>query len=327
MKKACTIGALTTLGLLAAQLVMAGPGNDARAWLERMSTAMSQMNYQGTFVYMQGDAMETMRITHVSDEDGVHERLVSQSGTPREILRDSSGVRWVGGDDTSVLEDRSIRRSFFPELPLSGNEKGGESYTFKFGGETRIAGHSSRNIKVMPRDHYRYGYSLWLEEHSGLLLKWELIDSKRHTLAKLMFTDLKLGSEVDRGELKPSGRMQRSRTVESALPAANAGISGQPHWRPSRVPPGFTMTSHRYVEAVDEAGSKYEHLVYSDGLAAVSVYVESLGEVPGHPEITQQHGTTHAYMGTSGNMMVTVVGNVPAATVEMIGKSVELNSP
>lgn len=327
MKKACTIGVLATLGLLAAQLVMAGSDNDARAWLERMSTAMSHMDYQGTFVYMQGDAMETMRITHVSDEDGVHERLVSQSGTPREILRDSSGVRWVGGDDASVLEDRSIRRSFFPDLPLVGNKKDGESYTFKFGNKTRIAGHISRNIKVMPRDHYRYGYSLWLEEHSGLLLKWELIDSKRHTLAKLMFTDLKLGSEVDRGELKPSGRMQRSRTVESALPAANAGKSGQPHWRPSRVPPGFTMTSHRYVEAVDEAGSKYEHLVYSDGLAAVSVYVESLGESSAHPEITQQHGTTHAYMGTSGNMMVTVVGNVPAVTVEMVGKSVELNSP
>ena len=327
MKNARTIGAVATLGLLAAQLLMAGPDNDARAWLERMSTAMSQMDYQGTFVYMQGDAMETMRITHVSDQDGVHERLVSQSGSPREILRDSSGVRWVGGDDASVLEDRSIRRSFFPELPLAGSEKGSESYTFKFGGKTRIAGHDSRNIRVMPRDHYRYGYSLWLEEHSGLLLKWELIDSKRHTLAKLMFTDLRLGSAVDRGELEPSGRMQKSKTVASALPAANAGKSGHPHWRPGRLPPGFTLTSHRYIEAVDEAGSKYEHLVYSDGLAAVSVYVESLGDTPAHPGITQQHGTTHVYAGTADNMMVTVVGNVPAATVEMVGKSVELNSP
>ena len=271
--------------------------------------------------------METMRITHVPDEDGAHERLVSQSGTPREILRDSNGVRWVGGDDSSVLEDRSIRRSFFPVLPLAGNQQGGESYTFKFGGKTRIAGHNGRNIKVLPRDHYRYGYSLWLEEHSGLLLKWELIDNKRQTLAKLMFTDLKLGSEVDRGELEPSGRMQRSAAVESGLPAANVGKSGQPRWRPSRVPPGFILTTHRYIEAVDEAGSKYEHLVYSDGLTAVSVYVESLGDTPAHPEITQQHGTTHAYMGTSGNMMVTVVGNVPAVTVEMVGKSVELNSP
>lgn len=326
MRKACTIGTLATLGLLTTQLLVADLGNDARVWLERMSTAMSQMNYQGTFVYMQGDAMETMRITHISDQDGVHERLVSLSGTPREILRDSNGVRWVSGVDTSVLEDRSIRRSFFPELPLKSQNQGGQSYTFKFGGETRIAGHQARNIQVMPRDHYRYGYSLWLEEHSGLLLKWELIDSKRKTLAKLMFTDLKLGSEVNRGELEPSGRMQKSRTVESGLPSANAGKSGQPHWRPSRVPPGFTLTTQRYIEAADETGSEYEHLVYSDGLAAVSVYVESLGDVPAHPELTQQHGTTHAYTGTSGNVMVTVVGNVPAVTVEMVGKSVELNS-
>jgi len=98
--------------------VWAAQADEPRQMLERMSTAMSQMSYQGTFVYVQGDDVETMRITHVSDKQGVRERLVSISGTPREILRDSSGIRWVLSEDSSVFEDQGYNRSFFPELPV-----------------------------------------------------------------------------------------------------------------------------------------------------------------------------------------------------------------
>ena len=97
----------------AARMVAAGSADSPGDWLERMSAAMSQMSYQGTFVYVQGDDVETMRITHVSDEAGVRERLVSVSGVQREILRDSSGIRWVQDDDHSVMEEPAFGRSFF----------------------------------------------------------------------------------------------------------------------------------------------------------------------------------------------------------------------
>ena len=169
--------------LLVAVLFSAGPALagetvEPRQMLERMTAAMSQMTYQGTFVYIQGDNVETMRITHVSGRDGVRERLVAVSGTPREVLRDSSGVRWVLADDRSVFEDPAFNNSFFPELPLDQNDQTELSYSLKHGSRARIAGHYARNLKVLPKDKYRYGYSLWLEEHSGLLLKWELIDKK-----------------------------------------------------------------------------------------------------------------------------------------------------
>ena len=104
---------------------VAGSSDDAGDWVERMSAAMSQMSYQGTFVYVQGDEVESMRITHVADENGVRERLVSVSGAQREILRDSNGVRWVRGDDHSVMEDPSFGRSFFPEIPLETSDEAG----------------------------------------------------------------------------------------------------------------------------------------------------------------------------------------------------------
>lgn len=327
MRAGAVIRSVGAAWLLFCTQAIAGPGNDPLSWLERMATAMNQMSYQGTFVYIQGDRIETMRITHVSGEEGERERLVSLSGAPREVLRDSNGVRWVFGDDASILADSAFNRTFFPKLPDDSKSQAGRSYAFKFGGQSIIAGHTARNIKVLPRDHYRYGYSLWIEERSGLLLKWELVDTSRKPLAKLMFTELVLGSEVDRAELKSGHAKKKYRTVETELPAGGAAMAGSPRWKPERLPPGFELTTHRYHAAAEGAGGEYEHLVYSDGLTAVSVYVESPDMDIEHIETAEKHGTTHAYSCTASGMKVTVVGNVPAATVEMIGRSVALASP
>jgi len=304
----------------------AGSTEDAGDWLERMSAAMSQMSYQGTFVYVQGEEVETMRITHVSDEAGVRERLVSVSGVQREILRDSNGVRWVQGDDHSVMEDPASGRSFFPEIPLRSSDTNNVSYRFELGKSERIAGHNGRKVKIIPRDKFRYGYTLWLEEKSALLLKWELLDDEQRRLAKLMFTDLRLGSEVDLKELKSSSQLQQFKVLESGLPSGGSLSHSNPKWQPSELPPGFRLTAHRYLGKQDQ--EIYEHLVYSDGLAAVSVYVESNRGGQQEQEIgISRMGTTHAFSRLAGEVLITVVGDVPAVTVQSIGETVELRSP
>ena len=316
---------LSPIAVAVAWLALAGPalanpGKDPHAWLEQMSVAMSQMSYQGTFVYVQDDDVVTMRITHVADDGGMRERLVSVSGAPREVLRDSKGVRWVLGEDQSVLADGTFQRSFFPELALTTPE-GADRYMVKLGGSERIAGQQAQIVKVLPRDNYRYGYSLWLEERSGLLLKWELIDSDRKAMAKLVFTDIRMGSEVDLDELQPGGQLNRYKTVESSLPQGQSGAGDTPVWQPSRLPPGFKLTNARHFS--EKGTGIYEHLVYSDGLAAVSVYVETRdGSVSGAPG-TSRLGTMHAYSRQNEEVAITVVGDVPALTVQFIGDAVE----
>jgi sigma-E factor negative regulatory protein RseB len=297
--------------------------DEPRQLLERMTAAMGQMSYQGTFVYIQGDRVETIRITHVSDEAGVRERLVAISGPAWEVLRDSSGVRWVLADDQSVFEDAAFDRSFFPELPFDQYDQAEISYTLAVGTQERVAGYKATNLRVLPRDNYRYGYSLWLEKHSGLLLKWELIDSDQQPLATLMFTDVRLGSEVDVDELKPASRLKKFKTVESALPTGRVQLQASPKWKPDRLPPGFRLTAHRFIaESADEV---YEHLVYSDGLASVSLYVESEETGGDSSPRTKKLGTTHAYSKVNGGMMITVVGDVPKITVESIGSAVNID--
>jgi len=307
-----------------AGLVSAGDSDDPRQLLERMSTAMTQMSYQGTFVYAQGGEIETMRITHVSDEKGVRERLTAISGAPREILRDSRGLRWVLAEDGSVFEDTGFNHSFFPELPVDQDGISESAYTLKTAPGGRIAGHETRNVQVIAQDNYRYGYSLWLEDHSDLLLKWELIDSNRKPIATLMFTEIRIGSEVDARELKPASQLKKFRTVESKLPSGRGFATAAPRWQPELLPPGFKLTAHRYFGESDNG--IYEHLVYSDGLAAVSVYIESITPDDAPPTGLNRLGTTHAFSRTSGNMLITVVGDVPALTVKFIGDAVEIAS-
>ena len=323
MRRPAAAGALLALMLGFSNFLQAG--DSPREWLERMSTAMSQLSYQGTFVYIQGNDVETMRVTHLVDENGVRERLVAVSGEPREVLRDASGVRWVLGNDHSVMHDASLNRVFFPGLPPDQYGQAEHSYELQMAGTERIAGHQARLLKVIPRDRYRYGYSLWLETHTGLLLKWELHDTRKKPLAKLLFTDLRLGSEVDPKDLKSEEELQRFKTVDSTLPSGDRPSRVQPRWLPDELPPGFRLTMHRYAKG--EGPDSFEHLVYSDGLAAVSVYIEAASGAEAGEAILSRMGTTHAFTRAMDEVLVTVVGDVPAVTVKLIGDAVGPANP
>lgn len=308
------------------QVLSAAPADSATAWLERMSAAMNQMSYQGTFVYVQGDHVETMRVTHVSDDSGVRERLFSVSGEQQEIVRDSEGIRWIQGHDHSVMEDPASGRAFFPEISLELSDADTSVYRFKMGSSERIAGHNGRQVQIIPMDKFRYGYSLWLEEQSALLLKWELTDNKQKRLAKLMFTDLRIGSEVDTNELRSAGSLKEYKKLESRLPSGGSLSHSNPKWQASKLPPGYRLTSHRSLGKSEK--EIYEHLVYSDGLAAVSVYIESSDEdAPGQNPSMSRMGTAHAYSRISNGVAITVVGDVPAVTVQTIGDAVRPKKP
>lgn len=295
--------------------VAAGNAGDAREWLERMTTAMSQMTYQGTFVYVRDGVVETMRITHITDEAGVRERLYSVSGPHREVIRDRKGVRCFLEDSASVVEDRVVASSYFPDLPLSVIDGASSGYRLETGGEARIAGHKARRVSISPEDKFRYGYDFWLEEQTGLLLKWVLFDSGHKPLAKLMFTDFAMGSSVQIDELE-SGSETKDFVEMRTFDSGNTVVThSSPRWQPSNLPPGFKLTSHSHKP---EADGIYEHMVYSDGLAAVSVYVEQQGDAaPVKPGVSQL-GTNNAYTRKQGALQITVIGEVPVITVKSI---------
>ncbi|MCP4047314.1 MAG: hypothetical protein GY732_15160 [Gammaproteobacteria bacterium] len=304
------------------QISMAGESASARERLERMTTAMSQLSYQGTFVYVRGGVVETMRITHVTDQTGVRERMYSTSGPQREVIRDWQGVRCILEDSAAVVEDQVVASSYFPELPLSIIDGDSSGYQLQTGGKARIAGHSARRVSILPEDRFRYGYHFWLEEQTGLLLKWVLVDARQMPLAKLIFTDFAIGSAVDLDELESDSRAEDFVEMKTFSPKETVVTQSSPRWQPTKLPPGFNLASYSHKSGAEGV---YEHMVYSDGLAAVSVYVEQNGkDAAAKPEISQL-GTNNAITRTQGDLQITVIGEVPAITVKSIAKEIALS--
>lgn len=305
-------------------LACAEEAGDATELLERMAAAMSQMSYQGTFVYVRGDSVETMRITHVADENGIRERLYSVDGPQREIIRDKDGVRCVMADGQAFMQHPLVAGSIYPDIPMSGTNAGERVYRFTIGGKGRLAGHAARRVNISPMDRYRYGYELWLEESSGLLLKWVLYDNRRQPLAKLMFTELRLGDDVHQDELRSSAPSQAFQALESTMPARTS-VRSKARWQAQQLPPGFRLTQHNRVDS--EGDSVYEHLVYSDGLASVSVYIEDPKEESTAAHGLSRIGTANAYSRHVASKHVTVIGEVPSVTVKAIGEAVTPPAP
>ncbi len=315
----CHKALLLLVSISVSSSALAANPDKARDWLERMTLAMSQLTYQGTFVYVRNNAVESMRITHVVNDDGVRERLYSVSGPHREIIRDKQGVRCVLEDSGSVVKDPVVARSYFPELPLSAIDDPASAYRLEVLGTARIAGRKSRRISITPQDIYRYGYDFWLDEQTGLLVKWALKDSNHKVLAKLVFTDLVIGSDVDLHELEPEADASDFVELDTLSPQKTVVMQGKPQWHPKELPPGFRLTSYSHQRGNEGV---FEHMVYGDGLAAVSVYMEKPGA--GAPQIREgntQLGTNNAYSRQLGGLQVTVIGEVPAITVSTIANN------
>lgn len=308
---------LLLISISVSGIVVAGESAQAVEWLERMTKAMRQMSYQGTFVYIRDNLVETMRITHVADESGVRERMYSISGPRREVIRNRKGVRCVLEDEGAVVEDYAVANSYFPELPLA-EIADSDAYRMYLRGTARIAGHTAHRISILPQDEFRYGYDFWLEEQTGLLLKWVLRNSKDKALAKLVFTDFSIGSEVDASELKSDTPVGDFKVLPTFSPAKPVVERSSPHWLPNLLPAGFKLSSHSHET---NAGGSFEHLVYSDGLAAVSVYIEKQGSQIGVMQGVGQLGTNNAFSRLHGNLQITAIGEVPAITVKTIANS------
>ena len=82
-----------------------------------MSSALQTLDYDGTFVYLHDGRLDAMRIIHQVSDGGQRERLVSLTGSAREVLRDDKAVTCIKADNKSVMIGKSRPRPPFPVLP------------------------------------------------------------------------------------------------------------------------------------------------------------------------------------------------------------------
>jgi sigma-E factor negative regulatory protein RseB len=312
---------VVTLALLVVQLPAHAEQVDGQKWLERMSMAARSLNYVGTFVYENQGKLEAMRVVHAMDEDGEREHLMSLTGPKREVLRDNQIVTCILGDRHAVHVNKSRpRKSFRFSLPgqLEQLEK---YYSFEVGGEDRVAGQRCRVVVVSPRDNLRYGRRMCVHEDSHLVLRSELTGAGDAVVEQVMFTSVEFPEHIDEAALLPdlNGADYTWRREPEQQPDMTGKVSDS-RWKVAEVPDGFMLTDHNWHSfSVDQPG--VEHWLYSDGLASVSVYIEAARTSDSYNGVSHRGGL-NAFGTMVDDHYVTVVGEVPSRTVEMIGRSV-----
>ncbi|MDH3688294.1 MAG: MucB/RseB C-terminal domain-containing protein [Gammaproteobacteria bacterium] len=295
---------------------------NAADWLMKMNEASTAISYDGMFVYMHDGQIEAMRVIHIVDDGLVRERLYSLNGATREVIRDDRQV-WCYLPDQKIgfRELRQASDANFPSILPRRIDKLHLNYDFRLGKLGRIAQRQTQQIIIEPKDEFRYGYNLWADNETGLLLKADLVDSFGESIEQYMFTQINLDGDVSVDDLTPSTPKQELKWF-----GLDPDVNQEPtslNWEVTEIPDGF-MLSGRVRRLSPVSRQTVEHLVYSDGLAAVSVFIEKKTKPSEQASMLgmSSMGAVHAFGTVIEDHQITVVGEVPSKTVDMIGMSV-----
>jgi sigma-E factor negative regulatory protein RseB len=309
---------------LAAPVVLAaesGATQDGITWLKKMAGASRQMNYTGTFVYRHGNQSETSRIVHyVNQAGGEFERMETLDGPSREVIRTNDQVIcYLPETKTVIIEKRGKRR--FPSLLPEQLTGVTDNYTVKATQMDRVAGHDCQVILLIPRDKMRYGHHFCADPASGLLLRARTFNEKNEPLESFAFTQLRMGGSFNRDDVRSryAGKSRDWRVDHSQFSIADA--PSETGWVLTQQPAGFKKMTE-LTRSFAGRPAKVSHLVFSDGLAAVSVFIEPLPKSRSLRSLSHQ-GAVNIYTRTVSDHMVTVLGEAPAATVMQIANSLE----
>ena len=303
---------------------------DPSALVDAMSMALKTLNYEGNFVHVQGMSVTSMHILHASDAYGELERMTSLDGEAREVIRDHSLVTCIWPGTESVVVSKSKPRDLLPDVTstLAHND----SYDFTLGERDRVAGRLTHVVDVTPRDKFRYGYRFWIDQETDMLLRSMLLDGDM-PVEQVMFTSIDYPEAVDHARFDIDTREDHVSWIEpktaQAIDALTSNVSNKPK-AVDRVgfrnlPDGYEEVSETYRPMPINDGP-ISHVMVSDGMASVSVYVEHVAVADQDKNAVglSTMGAMNAYGLSLDAAFVTVVGEVPASTVMAIAEAVQL---
>jgi sigma-E factor negative regulatory protein RseB len=297
-------------------------GGDALEWLERISRAGREIPYCGVFVHSTPENSSSTRVTHMVDKQGVeHEKIESLDGPPTEIIRRNEEMYFYQPEEKVVLVDRRTTGRFFPSLVTGNPKKIAENYRVKMGPKDRIAEYDCQWIILEPKDSMRYMQKLCAELGSGLLLRAKTYNDRNQLLEQFVFTQLDLSRNVAKQTLRSKFEQSIGWRRDYSTPAAPQK-DVDTGWLVSNLPAGFKKIMEM-MRLQTGRPQPFAHLVVSDGLSHVSVFVEpsqAVGRVNGGGA-SDDSPTTFAVRSVA-DFQVTVMGDVPFAAVQAIADGV-----
>jgi sigma-E factor negative regulatory protein RseB len=295
--------------------------SDAAQLLNKAMQATSRLNYSGTFVYRHGSVSETSRITHFLDGGKEYEHLEVLDGSPREVVREGEEVTCYLPESRTVFIEKRAERGTFPAILPTSLGNLGEHYSIASGQPARVAGFETQSIILEPRDEYRYGHQFWIDKTSGLLLKATLSDGRHELLESFAFTELKVGIAPDLARIRVKLKTSEDWHVHHVA-ARDSGRVEEGNWVFKNMLPGFRRTAGMRRQ-VKLNSPESLHFVFSDGLSAISVFIEPNAGNKSDKQVVNM-GAINAYRRIVGAYQILVMGDVPAIAVQRLADGVEL---
>lgn len=299
----------------------------AHEWLMKMNRAAGTLNYDGVFVYQFADQLQTMRIVHRADGNSQRERLVALSGVGREVIRNNREVLCYLPDENAVLvEHRKSDSKGFPNLIPKSLAMLDRNYDIRLGKAGRVANRKAQSVIIKPKDGYRYGYHLWADIETGLLLKAYLIDHPGSIIEQFVFTQVNIGANIPDSDLEPQNKGKNYVWHREPMPD-DKPPPGPTKWTAKNLPRGYSLST-RMLRKLTNHGLPAEQLVFSDGLSVVSVFIERVdapdGNASGYGGLNglAAKGAVYAYGRRIDNHQVTAVGEAPSITIRSINESI-----
>ncbi len=323
---ACLLGVLSSA---AAQDAM-DDKREVGSVLKQMQMSAQKLNYRGTFVYQQASQIRTSRITHVLDGSTELEKLEILDGQPREYLRKNDEVTCYLPESKTLQIEKNVTQEVFPALLTSNASSLPDTYAIKKAELARVAGIDCQTYWLDPKDGLRYGYRLCVEKKSGLLLRAQTVNTKNEVIEQIAFTQVAIG-EVDKQKVKSSFQNVTQWQVENLTVQSNIH-SG---WVVKSRPAGFKKIREMKrlipvaANAKNSDGSALKahqviQMIFSDGLAAISVFIEPDGE--NRTEGSLQQGAMTIMGKRQADFWLTVVGEVPPNAIRQVMNSIEFKS-
>ena len=300
---------------------------ETQAWLKKIQSAARKLNYAGVFVYQQADQVRTSRITHIVDGKNEIEKIEILDGRPREYIRRNEEVTYYIPDAKLLQVEKRVTQDIFPSILAASPAELAEHYTIRKEETGSVAGFDCQAILLEPKDNLRYGYRLWAEKVNGLLLRAQTLDHDGSTVEQIAFTQLEI-SNIDRNRIKSTYSNTSRWKVENPV-MHQASLSG---WTVN-APAGFkrireltrivsdTSTPISGAASGHSSHREVAQIVFSDGLAAISVFIE-----PGTQSRTEgsmRQGAMNIVGKRQGEFWLTIVGEVPAAAIRQVANSIE----
>jgi sigma-E factor negative regulatory protein RseB len=298
---------------------------DTRGWLSRIHQAAELNNFQGTFVVSGGGSVSSARISHFGVGGHQYEHIESLDGPARHVFRHNDWVHTLWPQTRVVqIEQRSVQGTF-PGLLQVADARFADHYQIKRQQDERVAGFAADVLTLQPRDNQRFGYRLWAEKQSGLLLRADVLSERGEVLETSVFSELTIGVKPQPDSiLRPMKKLDGYSVTRPSMQATQLDVEG---WALRNMVPGFQPVSCvkrpldvHPLPAVIQA-------VFSDGLTYVSVFIEPFSEGRhGQPRQISM-GATHTLARRNADVWITAVGDVPLITLRSFLDGLERVKP